>query len=91
MINRGVFEDNIEYFAEFIKYSKIVGNFQKIAQACGNNFLIERKIETKLMQSVVDKHHELVENNNHVYMDDELLEMFKDYGQTELIDNLMPF
>ena len=91
LINRGVFEDNIEYFTEFIEYSKIVGNFQKIAQACGNNFPIKRKIETQLMQSVVNKHNELIENNNHAYTDDELLEMFKDYGKTELIDNPMPF
>lgn len=91
LINRGVFEDNIEYFTEFIQYSNIVGNFQKIAQACGNNFPIQRKIETQFVQSVVDKHNELMENNNHVYTDEELLDMFKDYGKTELIDNPMPF
>lgn len=92
LINRGVFEDNIEYFTEFIEYSKIVGNFQKIAQVCGNNFPIRRKIETKLMQSVVEKHNELLENNDHVYTDDELMELFKDYGKTIFVnDTSLPF
>ncbi|MCM1217760.1 MAG: Rep family protein [Lachnospiraceae bacterium] len=91
LLNKGVFEDSIEDFTEYIQYSQLVGNFQKIAQACGHNFPIQRKIETQFMQPVVDKHNELLAKNNQTYTDEELLEMFKDYGKPVPIDPTLPF
>lgn len=84
LLNRGVFEDNIEYFTEFIQYTKLTGNFQKIAQACGNNLPIRRKIDSQFVQQIVDKHKELAEKEYNNFSDVELLEMFKDYGKTIL-------
>lgn len=84
LINKGVFEDNIEYFTEFIEYMQVVGNFQKIAQACGNNFSIRRKIEEQMVHQIVDKHKELFENNQNELSEEEIIEMFKDYGKPSL-------
>lgn len=84
LLNKGVFEDNIEYFTEFIQYTKLTGNFQKIAQACGNNFPIRRKIDSQFVQQIVDKHKELTEKETNNFSDEELLEMFKDYGKPVL-------
>lgn len=89
LINKGVFEDNIEQFTEFVEYMQIVGNFQKIAQACGNNFPIKRKIETQMVKQITDKHKELVEKNHNNLSEAEILEMFKDYGKDT--GCLMPF
>lgn len=94
LLNKGVFEDNIEYFTEFVEYSRIVGNFYDITKICGKNLPIIRQIETQAIQPVVDKHHELVNKSNQTYTDEELLEMFKDYGKPvpiEAIDNTLPF
>ncbi|MCM1541569.1 MAG: Rep family protein [Blautia sp.] len=91
LLNKGVFEDSIEDFTEYIQYSQLVGNFQKIAQACGNNFPIQRKIESQFMQPVIDKHNELLAKNNQTYTDEELLDMFKDYGKPVPIDPTFPF
>lgn len=82
LLNKGVFEDDIEHFTDFIEYMNIVGSFQKIAQACGNNFPIRRKIETQMVQQITEKHKELVEKNHNDFSDEELLEMFKDYGKS---------
>ncbi|MCM1102214.1 MAG: Rep family protein [Clostridium sp.] len=91
LLNKGVFEDSIEDFTEYIQYSQLVGNFQKIAQACGNNFPIQRKIETQFMQPVIEKHNELLAKNNQTYTDEELLEMFKEYGKPVPVDPTLPF
>lgn len=84
LINKGVFEDNIEYFTEYIEYMQLVGNFQKIAQACGNNFPIRRKIEGQMVQQIVDKHKELLKNNQNELPEEKIVEMFKDYGKPSL-------
>lgn len=81
LLNKGVFDDDIEHFADYIEHANFIGNFPKIEQACGNKFLTKRKIEMQMVQPIIDKHHELVEKNHNDLSDDELLEMFKDYGK----------
>lgn len=84
LINKGVFGDNIEYFTEYIEYMKLVGNFQKIAKASGNNIPIRRKIEDQMVQQIVDKHKELLKNNQSELPEEEIIELFKDYGKPSL-------
>lgn len=79
MLNKGFIENTSDYL-EFIEYMHIVGNFQKIAIACGDNTAIRRKIEDKTVKPITDKYNEIMDNMYHEISESEIEDMFKNYG-----------
>lgn len=80
LLNKGFMENTREYM-EYIEYMNIVGNFEKIAITCGNNFPIRKKIENQTVKPIIDKYTEILSKSNVQKSDNEILEMFKNYGQ----------
>lgn len=80
LLNRGYVENTSNY-CEYIMYSKICGNFQKIAERCHNNIPLQKKIESKTIEIVVDKCRELSEREApREESEEEILQSFSDYG-----------
>lgn len=79
-INRG-FIDNTDDFAEYIQYNNIRGNMQRIAERCAGNEELVRKLESKTVQPVIEKHNEVVAKFESDKADEEsILKEFADYG-----------
>lgn len=96
LLNKG-FIENTRDFEEYIEYTNIRGNMQRIAERCGANKELAKKIEGQVVRPIVDKHNEVMEQMEHEQVDeDAILKEFADYGtqfcpvQMELQD-LIPF
>lgn len=80
LLNKG-FVENTNNYLEYIEYMNIVGNFQKIATVCGNNFPIRKKIEMQTVKPIAEKYNEILQNMNTEKSESEIMEMFKKYGE----------
>lgn len=60
LLNRGVYEGTREY-SQYIENKNIIGNMQKIAEACGTNEKLRREIEAKTVAPVVQVHRLLLD------------------------------
>lgn len=92
-LNKG-FYDNDNNFKEWYEYQHIRGNMSRIAQTCKNNIELQKELERKVVQPIVDKHNEVLEKiESPELTDDEIRAMFADVGKPippeELIENEM--
>lgn len=87
LLNKG-FMENTSDFEEYIQYTGIRGNMQKIAEKCRGNEELARKIEAKTLKPVVDKHQELVDKlKDDEVNEDDIMKEFEQYGDiTSVID-----
>lgn len=60
LMNKGFFEGTRDY-NEYIKYKNIRGSMAMIAEKCGTNQELARRIEAKTVKPVIQKHDELLE------------------------------
>lgn len=80
LMNRGVFEGTRDYQA-YIEVQGIQGNMQHIAEACGDNKALERRIESKTVKPVIDAHAKLLDTAAAKQKSEAEVEaMFADYG-----------
>lgn len=81
LLNRG-FVENTSDFEEYIEYSHIRGNMQRIAERCGANEMLARELEAKTVKPVVDKHNEIKAKFDKPSGDSEQIKAaFADFGQ----------
>ena len=74
LLNKG-FVENTNNYLEYIEYMNIVGNFQKIATVCGNNFPIRKKIEMQTVKPIAEKYNEILQNMNTEKSESEIMEL----------------
>lgn len=60
MINKGYVDNDRELFQEYYQYMGIIGNMQKIVMACGGENDLSRRVSSKVIKPIVDKHTEIV-------------------------------
>ncbi len=83
LINKGYFEDNRKYFSEYMHYTRIRGNMQKIMIACGGE-KNSKIITSKVVEPIVKKHNETVQKLECKSKSDEELErIMKENGWGE--------
>lgn len=81
MLNKG-FVENTKDFEEYLQYNHIRGNMQRIAERCGNNEALARKLQGCAVQPIVDKHNEVMQKMEHWTEDEEaILAEFADLGK----------
>lgn len=80
MLNKG-FIENTRAFEEWYMYSNIRGNMQRIAERCGSNEDLARRLEGQMVRPIIDKHTEVKEKFDKQVEDEEaILAEFADYG-----------
>lgn len=80
MLNRG-FVENTRDFQEYLEYNHIRGNMQRIAERCGSNQALAKKLQTQTVKPVTDKHREVLEKIEHSIEDeDAIMAEFAEYG-----------
>ena len=81
-LNKGFIESTKNY-TEYIQYEIIRGNMQRVVEQCGSNVTLAREIQGQMVQKVVDKHNEVVEQIEHDVTDEDAIRaMFADYGKS---------
>lgn len=80
LLNKG-FAENTRDYMEYIEYINLVGNFEKIARVCGDNFPLKKQIESQTLKPVTDKYREILTTTQMQKSESEILEIFKDYGK----------
>lgn len=87
LLNRG-FLENSRDFTEYIAYNGIRGNMQRIAERCGGNQELTKRIQAKAVQPITDKHNEVVARYSADMMDDEaaIMAEFADVGTMPAVD-----
>lgn len=99
MINKG-FVENTRDYAEYIEYTHIRGNMQRIAERCGANEQLARELQSNMVKPITDKHNEIIANIEKQECDEDAIRAeFADYGkpipqpkQTTAYDNgWLPF
>ena len=86
LLNRG-FMDNTNQFEEYIEYKHICGNMQKIAERCGANEELARRLEAQTVKPIADKHHEVMKKFQSETVDeDAIMKEFANYGQVKTPD-----
>lgn len=78
-LNKG-FVENTADFTEYLEYTGIRGNMQKIAVACGANEQLAKQLQTKAVKTVADKHQEVLESANVQVDEAAILAQFADVG-----------
>lgn len=80
LLNKG-FIENTSNFKEYITYTSVIGNMQKIRVACGANEKLAREIESRTVRPIVEKHTEVLSQFNLLEPnEDEVRKQFEDYG-----------
>lgn len=80
MLNKG-FVQNTSDFQEYITYSNIRGNMQRIAERCGSNEKLARELQGRAVRLVTDKHNEVMEQMEHEVEDEDAIRReFEDLG-----------
>ena len=82
LMNKGFYNGTREY-QQYIEYRHLRGNMQKIAEKCGANEKLAKKIQGQTVAPVVEMHHKAVDKveNDNQLSDDEIMAMFADYGK----------
>lgn len=81
LLNKG-FVENTNNFEEYIQYNHIRGNMQKIAEKCGSNEELARRLETQTVSPITYKHNEVLKKFSKDAVDEEaILAEFADYGK----------
>lgn len=78
-LNKGFIENTAD-FTEYLQYTGIRGNMQKIAVACGQNEQLAKRLQTKAVQQITDKHQEVLEAANKQVDEEAILAQFADVG-----------
>lgn len=80
-MNKGLFNGTRE-FDDFIIYSGLRGNMRKIADKCGDNYVLYNAVTKQAVLPVQQKHTEMLERLSHHQQgtDAEIWEEFKDVG-----------
>ena len=84
MLNKG-FVENTKSFQEYMEYTHICGNMQKIAERCGANERLAKEIQLQAIKPITDKHNEVLEKIQHMTEDEDeeaIRREFADYGKT---------
>lgn len=83
MLNKG-FMNNTRDFQEYMTYTGIRGNMQRIAERCGSNHELAKRLQTQTVKPVTDKHREIMEKIERDVEDEEaIMAEFADYGKME--------
>ena len=83
LLNKG-FMYNSDEFLQYEEYTRIRGNMQRIAEACGSNERLARQLEGQVTKKIVDKHNEVLEQQNQERSEEEILKEFELYGKISL-------
>lgn len=73
LINKGYYLNDRRLFEEFYEYRGITGNMQRIVEMCGGENESQRKIGSKVVQPIVNKHYELLDKQNTEVIENEIL------------------
>ena len=80
MLNKG-FVQNTRAFEEWYMYANVRGNMQRIAERCGSNEELARKLESQMVKPIIDKHTEVKDKfEKQVDNEEAILAEFADYG-----------
>ena len=82
LINKGFYENSTE-FQQYIEYLGIRGSMKRIAEVCGANLDLARRLEAKAITPVIDAHNSMMERIEHKTDPEEeakILEQFADLG-----------
>lgn len=84
LINRGFYE-NTDAYDDYISYQHIRGNMQRIAVACGGREELARRLQTKAVEPIVNKHREIyaIADAEPNLTDDEIMQQFSDIGTSD--------
>lgn len=80
MINKGYMDNDRTLFQEYYKYMGIRGNMQKIVVACGGENDLSRKVASKVVKPITDKHKEAMEKHTEDVNVDNVLNMMEREG-----------
>ena len=80
LLNRGYMEGT-DNFLEYLEYTHIRGNMQRIANYCGKNEKLARELEAKLVSPIAQHHAEIVAVGEQQLDDAEIRELFESYGK----------
>lgn len=81
LLNSGFVGDS-DNFLEYIEYTRIRGSMRKIAEACGTNEALKRKIQIKTVKPITDKYNEIREKHEAQELsEEEILKEFENYGE----------
>lgn len=82
LINKGfVYNDD---FLQYEECTRIRGNMQRIAEVCGQNVELARKIERQAISKIVDKHNEILVQQLQYRSEEDILKEFELYGKLSL-------
>ena len=80
MVNKGYMDNDRTLFQEYYKYMGIRGNMQKIVVACGGENDFSRKVSSKVVKPITDKHKEAMEKHSEDVDVDNVLNMMEAEG-----------
>lgn len=72
LLNRG-FIENTKDFEEYIQYTGIRGNMQRIAEKCGANEKLAHELQGQAVKPITDKHAEVLEKFAHDTEDEDAI------------------
>ena len=80
-LNKG-FYDGTREFKEWYEHQHIRGSMARIAQTCKSNIELQKELEHKAVQPIVDKHQEVLDRiENAELSENEIRAMFADVGK----------
>lgn len=80
LMNKGFYKGTREY-DQYFEYKGIRGNMQRIADACGSNEKLSRKIQGQAVEGIVRKHEMVLQKIEHNTPDEQaVMDQFKDVG-----------
>lgn len=87
LVNKG-FVDGSGAFGQYVSYQHIRGNIQQIMIQCQGREELARKLESKMVQPVVNQHQKVLEQQREQQQltDDEIMRMFEDVGTIQRPD-----
>lgn len=81
LLNKGFVEDSDD-FLEYIEYTRIRGSMREIAEACGANESLKKRIQIQTVKPITDKYNEIREKHElQELSEEEILKKFEHYGE----------
>ena len=80
MVNKGYMDNDRTLFQEYYKYMGIRGNMQKVVIACGGENDLSRRVSSKVVKPITDKHNEAMKKHDKDVNEDDIMNMMEKEG-----------
>lgn len=87
MINKGYIDNDRTLFSEYYTYNSIRGNMQKIVMKCGGENELSRKVSSKVLKPITDKHEEAIKKQEKEIDEEEVMKWVEDEGLGKQAEN----